>query len=139
MKRSFLCVTIAAALVLAACAPRNPAPATSPAPLATGLPTPLALPSSAPPQILAVQLSDPVFHSDETVTGTIVTSTNVSSVLVQFAGRAAHIPQSAPGLFALSYKLPHIPFFMDGTYTAQVIARNALGLSVQRAITVSVR
>lgn len=137
MTPMFRRMAIAAVLLLGACAPaKGPAPAASPL---AALPTPLVLPSDAPPQILAVQLSNPVLRSGETVTGTVVTSTNVSSVQVQFAGHAAAIPQSQPGIFALSYTLPHIPFFMDGSYTAQVVARNAQGLSAQRDISVSVR
>ena len=103
------------------------------------LPTPLVLPSDAPPQILAVQLSDPVFHSGETISGTVVTSTNVQDVRVQLEGHAGHIPQTQPGIFALSYRLPPIPFFMRGTYTAQVIATTAAGLSAERDVSVSVR
>ena len=124
--------------LLAACAPSH-RPGTPALPPNAALPTPLALPSDAAPQILAVQLSDPVFHSGEKVSGTIVTSTNVTIVQVQFAGRSASIPQVQPGLFELSYTLPNIPFFMYGTYTAQVIARSAAGLTAERDVAVSIR
>ncbi len=139
MNRIAFCLAFAAASTLGACAPHAPSPAVSQAAVSGALPTPLVLPSDAPPQILAVQLSDPVFHSGETITGTVVTSTNVSSVQLHFEGRAAQIPQSSPGIFAISYQLPHIPFFLDGTYTAQIVASNALGVSAQRPVTVSIR
>jgi hypothetical protein len=129
----------AIAALLAACAPHAQTPASSAASPLAAVPTPLVLPTEAPPQILAVQLSDSVFHSGETVTGTIVTSTNVSDVRVQFGGRSAPIPQREPGVFALSYTLPHIPFFLAGTYTAQVVARNPAGLSASRNVSVSIR
>ena len=133
MKR-FLILALA---LLCACGPHAPkAPASVPL---GALPTPLVLPSDAPPQILAGQLSDPVFHSGETGTGTVVTSTNVQNVQVQFAGHSAMVPQTQPGIFALSYTLPHIPFFMYGTYTAKVIARNSSGAAAERAVSVAIR
>ncbi|HZT13395.1 MAG TPA: hypothetical protein VFA29_11355 [Candidatus Baltobacteraceae bacterium] len=129
-----------AVLLLAACAPPHPA-ANNVAALPTNavLPTPLVLPGDAPPQILAVQLSDPVFHSGETVSGTVVTSTNVADVRVQFAGHSGSIPQRGPGLFALSYTLPNIPFFLRGAYTATIFARNAAGLTATRDISVTIK
>ena len=137
MKTFFLLCALAASL--AACAPKQPAANVAQLPANGALPTPLVLPTEAPPQILAVQLSDPVFHSGETVSGTVVTSTNVAGVIVQFAGRSGSIPQRAPGVFALSYTLPNIPFFLRGSYTATILARNAAGLTATRAISVTIR
>ena len=125
--------------VLAACAPSHPAANSAPLSAGAVLPTPLMLPSDAPPQILAVQLSDAVFHSGETVSGTVVTSTNVAGVQVEFAGRSGPIPQREPGIFALSYTLPNIPFFLRGVYTATILARNAAGITATRAVSVTVR
>lgn len=122
----------------------SPLPTTSPSPTptptASPLPTPLELPPDAPPQILAVQLSDPVFHSGELVTGTIVTSTNVAAVEVQLAGHSMRIPRAAdPGIWQMSYRMPHIPFFFRGTYTAQVVAMNSAGATATTPVTVSIR
>lgn len=108
-------------------------------PTPTPLPTPLLLPADAPPQILAIQLSDPIFQSGELVSGTVVTSTNVSAVEVHLAGRVAHIPQKDAGIWQMSYRMPHVPFFMRGNYTAQIVALNAAGLSAQRDMTITVR
>ena len=128
-----------AVLLLAACAPHPSANSVAALPTNAVLPTPLVLPGDAPPQILAVQLSDPVFHSGETVSGTVVTSTNVADVRVQFAGHSGSIPQRGPGLFALSYTLPNIPFFLRGAYTATIFARNAAGLTATRDISVTIK
>lgn len=114
-------------------------PTPTPLPTATPLPTPLPLPPDAPPQILAIQVSDPVFHSGEHVTGTIITSTNVASVEIHLAGRKLTIPRTDYGVFQMSYTMPHIPFFLRNTYTAQVIALSSTGLQAERDLRISVR
>ena len=116
-----------------------PVPTVTPAPTPTPLPTPLLLPPEAPPQILAVQVSDPVFRSGEMVSGTVVTSTNVATVEVHLAGRVAHVPRADAGIWQMSYRMPRVPFFMWGTYTAQIVARNSAGSAATREMTVSVR
>jgi hypothetical protein len=108
-------------------------------PTATPLPTPLALPPDAAPQILAVQVSDPVFHSGELITGTIITSTNVAAVEIRLAGRKMRIPRTDFGVFQMSYTMPRVPFWMRKTYTAQVVAMNSAGVEAERDVTISVR
>jgi hypothetical protein len=119
--------------------PATPMPVPTPWPTPTALPTPLMLPVEAPPQILAVQVSDPVFHSGETVSGTVVTSTNVAAVQIHLAGRVAQIPRADAGIWQMTYRMPRVPFFMWGKYTAQIVAVNAAGVSATRDMTVSVR
>ena len=136
------------AFALAACTqPTTPGPSPSPSvspsaqPTAspTPQPTPLALPADAPPQIVAVELSDPVFHSGETVSGTVITSTNVAAVDVRVANQSRRLPQTAPGIFSMSYTMPKIPFFLRGTYTAHIIAQNTAGITAEKDVTVSLR
>jgi hypothetical protein len=118
----------------------SPLPTPWPTPTATALPTPLELPPEAPPQILAVKLSDPVFHSGELITGTIITSTNVAAVEIRFAGRALRIPRAdAAGVWQMSYRMPHVPFFYRRTLTAQVVAMNTAGATASTPVTVSIR
>ena len=117
----------------------SPAPAPSGTPSPAPLPTPLVLPDDAPPQILAVHLSDPVFHSGELVTGTIITSTNVAAVEIRLMGRSRRIPRADFGVFQLSYTIPSVPFWLRKTYTAQVIALNSAGLQAEQDVTVSLR
>jgi hypothetical protein len=97
------------------------------------------LPPNAPPQIVAVELSDPVFHSGETVSGTVITSTNVATVEVRVASQQRPLPQTAPGIFSMSYTMPKIPFFLRGTYVAHIIALNSAGASTEKDVTVSLR
>jgi hypothetical protein len=118
----------------------TPSPSPSPTPTASAspLPTPLVLPPDAPPQILAVQIS-PVVHSGETVTGTVITSTNVAAVEIRMAGHAARIPRVDFGVWQLSYQIPRVPFWMRHAYTAQVVAINSAGVESAREVTISIR
>src|SRR5947209_4199730 len=62
-------------------------PSASPSPAPTPLPTPLVLPPEAPPQILAIQVNEPFFHSGDTVSATVITSTNVPAVELRVMGK----------------------------------------------------
>jgi hypothetical protein len=119
--------------------PGTPRPLPTPWPTPAALPTPLELPDDAAPQILAVQISDPVLHGGETITGTVVTSTNVAAVEVQCEGRHTRVPRSDLGVFQLTYQIPHLPFFMRHKYNAKVVATNSAGVTVERDFTFSVR
>jgi hypothetical protein len=146
LRISLLCA--ACALALAACTPQSrptPSPTASagatPAasPSAAVQPTPLVLPADAPPQIVAVELSDPVFHSGERVSGTVITSTNVTTVEVRVANQQRALPETAPGIFSMSYTMPKIPFFLRGTYVAHIIALSGSGASAEKDVSVSLR
>jgi len=135
---------VALVALLTACSPAmQPSPSPSPNARASASPasqpTPLVLPDDAAPQIVAVELSDPVFHSGETVSGTVVTSTNVSAVEVRVGAQQHRLPQVAPGIFSMSYTLPNIPFFLRGTYTARIIAQNRAGMTAEKDVSVTLR
>lgn len=114
-------------------------PSPSPSPLPSSLPTPLVLPPDAPPQILAIQLSDPVFHGGETVTATVITSTNVAAVEIRLSGHTMRLPRADFGVFEMTYQVPHVPFWFRKTYTAQVVAMNSAGVEAAREVSVSLR
>jgi hypothetical protein len=97
------------------------------------------LPPDAPPQILAVTVSDPVFHSGETVSGTVITSTNVAAVELRLAGRSVRMARQDFGIWQLSYTVPHIPFYLRRTYTVQVVALNTAGLIAEKDVSISLR
>ncbi len=121
----------------------------SPVPIQTALPTPsptpvptaspIVLPPEAPPQIVDVHLSETTLKSGDTVSGYVVTSTNVASIEVRLATLGFGVTRTDFGHFEISYQVPHIPFFAHGNYTAQIIARNTAGLSVMREIPISLR
>jgi hypothetical protein len=96
------------------------------------------LPPNAPPQIVAVQIA-PVVHSGETITGTVITSTNVAAVEIRMAGHTARVPRVNAGIWQASVTIPHIPFFMRHRYTGQVVAMNTAGIETSRDITISIR
>lgn len=136
--RVFLALGFSVYLLLRQCT-GSPSPAPSPVATAGPLPTPLVLPADAPPRILAVQMSDGVLHSGEMVSGTIVTSTNVTSVEIDLAGRVGYLPKTAPGVFSMTYRMPKVPFFLRGRYTAHIVARAAAGAIAQQDVSVWVQ
>lgn len=97
-------------------------------------------PPDAAPHIYSVLLQSQELHSGETVSGTVTTSSNVASVEARVAGYSAGAAHTGIGHFALSYRVPDLPFFLKGhTYTLQIIARNASGVATERDVPVSVR
>ena len=113
----------------------QPSPTASPAPL----PTPLVLPPGADPQILAIKVNEPVFHSGDTVEATVITSTNVPAVELRVMGKIIRFVRLDFGVFQLAYKLPHIPRRFLKDYPAQIVAMNTANVLVARNITISLR
>jgi hypothetical protein len=131
--------------------PPSVAPSASPSPVSSPsvapppvsspsvAPTPLILPPEAEPQILAVAVNEPVFHSGDTIYSTVITSTNVAAVELRVAGRAIRFPRVDFGVWQLAYTLPHIPRRMLHDYGAQIIAMNSAGVTTARPVTISLR
>jgi len=132
-------------------APPPPAPSTASAvPSAAQTPTPkpsapkLAnkvprLAADAPPQILGVAMSETTVTAGDTVSGSVVTTSNVASVQARIDGYALNLSKIGVGRFALTYTVGPLPPFVRGTFTLQVIARNTRGDTVTRAIPLTVR
>ena len=117
-------------------------PAASPAATAAASATPVApvaLPPGAPPQILDMQLDKTVVHGGDTVSGNIVTSSNVASVEARIANFSIAVPKIGAGRFALSYTIPDVPFFLKKTYALTVIARNTAGDQTTRSVPITIR
>lgn len=140
IQRRFALITFFA--LLSACAPHPSAQTqhqqqqtptqTSPAVQAT----PLVVAYDAPPQIVAVQLTSPVFRSGDTVSGSVVTTTNVSTVNLELAGRVMSLPKIEDGRFGMTYHVPNIPFFLKHAYTVHVVASTPTGAQATRDVTV---
>jgi hypothetical protein len=92
----------------------------------------------AKPQIVAVNISSQTVHAGDTITGTVVTSSNVASVEAKIATLTIGVPKVSIGHFALNYVVPNVPFFFHGTYPMTVVARNVDGQSVERVIPIKV-
>jgi hypothetical protein len=115
-------------------------PTATPVPSPTPLPTPPVLPPNAPPEIVAYSISTDVLYSGETITGYVVTSTNVASVEVRVATISINMPRTDFGQFSMSYQVPNLPFFVPrGPYTMRIIARNTPGDAVEQDLPVTLR
>jgi hypothetical protein len=96
-------------------------------------------PPNAPPRILALSISTPVAHGGDVVSGFVETSSNVASVEARIAGYSSSMRKIGVGKFALTYRVPRLPFFLHRTYSIQVIARNTRGDAVTSAVPITIR
>jgi hypothetical protein len=122
--------------------PTQAAPTTTPAVvahverLASRVPR---LPPDAAPRILAVDVSETTVHPGDTVSGSVVTSSNVASVQARIGGYAMPLSKVGVGRFALTYTVAPLPWFVRGNFTMRVIAKNTRGVTVERQIPLTVR
>jgi hypothetical protein len=115
-----------------------PSPQVTPTATPSATPQPLMVASNARPQIVAVNISSQTVHGGDTISGTVVTSSNVASVEARIATFSIPVPKVSTGRFVLNYVVPNVPFFFHGTYPMTVIARNTAGDAVQRVIQITV-
>jgi hypothetical protein len=113
-----------------------PSPVVTPPRLAVKVPR---LPPNAAPRILAVAISETTVHPGDTVSGSVVTTSNVASVQARIGGYAMPLVKTGVGRFALTYTVAPLPWFIRGTFTMLVIATNTRGDTVQREIPLTVR
>lgn len=129
----------------------SPAPATPPVITPTPGPSTQAAPApnltqqvprlkpDAAPQILAIAVSETAVQPGDRVSGRVVTSSNVASVEARIGGYAMTLSKVGVGRFEITYTVRPLPWFIRGTFTMQVIARNTRGDAVERAIPLHVR
>lgn len=117
----------------------SPAPSKSPVAAASTAPPVVISSPNAAPQIIAVSISSPVVTGGQMVTGTVETSSNVASVEARIAGYSSTLTKTGVGRFALSYRVPNLPFFLHRAYSIQVIARNARGDTASSSLPITVR
>jgi hypothetical protein len=124
-----------------------PVPTVSPAPLPTPslAPTPLPTPTilmlapDAPPQILWTILSSTTPRAGDTISGTVLTSSNVASVELRVGGFGMNATKVDVGHFEWSFTVPKLPILSSHTFALEIIARNAAGVIARRSTTVKVR
>ncbi|HTU69749.1 MAG TPA: hypothetical protein VMF11_05460 [Candidatus Baltobacteraceae bacterium] len=97
------------------------------------------LPPDAAPQIVALHIDRTTLRGGETVTGSIITSSNVASVEARIGYYSIAVPKVGEGRFALRYVVPNLPFFLHRSYTMAVIARNVAGTAVVRTVPIRIR
>ncbi len=78
-------------------------------------------------------------HPGQTISGTVLTSSNVASVEVRIATYRIAMQKVGVGRFSMAYTVPNVPFFFRGNYTMQVIARNSAGDQASRGIPITIR
>jgi hypothetical protein len=88
----------------------------------------------ASPRIVSVQLSNQTVHSGDTVSGIVITSSNVASVEARVANFSIGVPKVGVGRFSLDYVVPFVPFFFHGKYDLTLIARDTAGHKTTRKI-----
>ena len=93
----------------------------------------------APPRILAINISTLNARAGQTVSGSVETTSNVASVEVRIAGWGMSLARPRIGYFEASGVIPDLPPFAKGTYTLQVIARNADGRRAERDFPITLR
>jgi hypothetical protein len=95
------------------------------------------LPPSAPPRILDVQIAS-VVHPGQRISGRVVTTSNVASVELRVATYGVVMQKTGVGTFSLDYQLGDLPFFLRGTYSMRIIARNAGGDRSERTLPLTI-
>jgi hypothetical protein len=115
------------------------APSASATPSQTPPPTPPIAAPNAPPRIVAIQISNQTVHVGDTISGSVVTSSNVASVEARIATFSIGVPKVGVGRFALRYVVPDVPFFFHGEYQLMVTARNTAGAAVSTVVPIVVQ
>jgi len=88
---------------------------------------------------VSVSVSQRTMHPGQTISGTVLTSSNVASVEVRIATYSIDMQKVGVGRFAMAYTVPNVPVFFRGNYTMQVIARNSAGDQASRGIPITIR
>ena len=93
----------------------------------------------APPRILSIDFDPHVVHPGQTISGTVLTTSNVASVEVRIAGYGATMSKDGPGQFSLRYTIGQLPFFLYRTYTMTIVARNTRGDAATQSVPITIR
>lgn len=110
-----------------------------PTPVPTATPTPVVLPANAPPQILSYTLSSTTVHVGDTISGSVLTTSNVASVEAKVASYVIPLAKVGVGHFALSYIVPNIPKPFRGTYALRIIAHNTEGATTTQSTSITIK
>ena len=78
-------------------------------------------------------------RAGDTLTVTVLTSSNVASVELRIGGYGSGMTKKDVGHFQLAQIVPKLPFFMSRSLTLQIIARNTAGVAAQQSVLLQVR
>ena len=98
---------------------------------------PYAAPSD-PVRIAAVELPSDTVHGGDTVTATVLTTSNAAAVTAAIGTYVLNLPKTAPGTFELSVAVPRLPL---PAYHAKIVvtAIRADGATDQKSVKVLIR
>ncbi|MGA2760884.1 MAG: hypothetical protein ABSF08_11250 [Candidatus Cybelea sp.] len=113
------------------------APSQTPSPAPT--PTIAILPPDAAPLILWFSLSSTTPKAGDTLSVTVLTSSNVASVELRVGGYGFTLPKTDVGHFEGAYQVPQLPFFMSHNLVMQIIARNTAGVAATSNAQIQIR
>lgn len=91
----------------------------------------------APVKIESVKLSSQQVHGGDSVSGTVITTSNAASVTARVGTIQMAVPKVAPGTFSMEVHVPRLPLLnrqMDIVFTAI----RADGASVQLSVPIQV-
>ncbi|MDE2571904.1 MAG: hypothetical protein KGM44_05195 [bacterium] len=91
-----------------------------------------------PPRIFRLEISDDTVTPGETVSGKVVTTTNVAAVTARIATMSMRLRRDDFGVFTLTYRVPHLPFFLKRDYQIVVTAATADGRTATASLPISV-
>jgi hypothetical protein len=97
------------------------------------------LPPNAQPFIQAYSLSLNVVHPGDTITGSVIASSNVASVELRVAGYSMNMTKTGVGHFTLALVVPQLPPVLYRTYPINIIARNSRGDRTERTASITVQ
>jgi hypothetical protein len=92
--------------------------------------------STDPVRIAAVELPSDTVHGGDTVTATVLTTSNAAAVTAAVGRYVLDLPKTAPGTFELSLAVPRLPL---PTYRAKIVVTAIRADGAQDQTTVSVK
>ena len=93
--------------------------------------------STAPVRIASVKLSARSFHSGDMASGRVITTSNVAALTARIGSYQVNVPRLAPGVFALSLRVPYIPLPVHQVNIV-ITAIRADGVTAQRTVPIEV-
>ena len=89
-----------------------------------------------PVHIAAVELPSDTLHGGDTVTATVLTTSNAAAVTAAVGKYVLDLPKTAPGTFELSLAVPRLPL---PTYRAKIVVTAIRADGAKEQTTVSVK
>jgi hypothetical protein len=80
-----------------------------------------------------------VVRPGQHISGRVLTTSNVASVELRVATYGVVMRKTGVGTFSFDYVLGNLPFFLRGTYSMRIIARNTGGVTSERTLPLTIQ